>query len=405
MPLIIITWLLLSYGIFALFSVSIHESFTTTLSLINKGKLEWDPSNYFYFFKQLHNLVWAFWVWFIVYIFPLKAFKSNRFLTLLSILILLFQLLVFTPLGTSLNGARWWLDLPGLPSIQPSEFFKVWYVIFLAWWFVRKRHLLNSFDIMKKYFIVHIIIFFAFLLIPDIGSVLVMAFTGLIMCWYAGVSHENILKMLGIWAVLGMTSLIGLFSFNNTFCIPPWSSNWVQWSWTKENPKPWYCKLTYITKRISVFWNSDLDKDDKGTNRQNAQALIAIGGGWTFGKGYWKWLQKFGQIPEAQSDFIFAAFAEESGFLGTLILLGLYAALAWYTIIKIPEQKDEYFKIISVWLISLIMVQMFVNIGVNTRLIPNTWLTLPFISYGGTALMTNIIMVILLYKILYKNAE
>lgn len=353
-----------------------------------------DPSNYFYFFKQLTNLVWAIGAGFVIYLFPLKALKNHKFLTILSVVILLFQILVFVPgIWVSLNGAKWWLHIPGIPSIQPAEFFKIWYVIFLAWWFVRKKNILQSFDIMKKYFVVHIVIFFVFLLIPDIGSVLVMGLTGLIMCRYIGINHKNIIRMLGIAVAGGWTILMWLFAFNNTLCTADYT----------KTEKPLYCKFTYITRRIDAYINPNSDVTGKDSDWQNRQALIAIGAGGIIGQWYGKGLQKFGYIPEAQSDFIFAAFAEESWFLWTLILLWLYGALIRYTMKKIPSQNNEYLRLISIWLLWLIIVQVFVNIGVNTKVLPNTWLTLPFISYGGTALMTNVIMIVLLHKILYER--
>ena len=102
MPLLIITACLLIYGLLALFSVSVHESFTTTLSLIAKGRFDGEASNYFYFFKQINNFVYVAVLAYITYLTPLKIFKNEKFLTFLSIVILIFQILVFTPLGTTL---------------------------------------------------------------------------------------------------------------------------------------------------------------------------------------------------------------------------------------------------------------------------------------------------------------
>ncbi|MEI7478527.1 MAG: FtsW/RodA/SpoVE family cell cycle protein [bacterium] len=91
-------------------------------------------------------------------------------------------------------------------------------------------------------------------------------------------------------------------------------------------------------------------------------------------------MQKFGYIPEAQSDFIFAAFSEEIGFLGNMVLLAMYFYLAYTFLRLLPQVRDEYTKIFGVGLISLIMIQMFVNIGVNIKIVPLTGLTLPFVS-------------------------
>lgn len=394
MPLLIVTGLLLLYGILALFSVSVHESFTTTLSLIHKGILSGEPSNYYYFFKQIKNFLYVGIVAYLIYIFPLKTFKKEKFLWLLSAIIFLFQLLVFTPLGNKLWGARWWLDLPGIPSIQPAEFFKLWYVIFIARWFIRKQHLVNSSAILKKFFVLNSLILGVFLLIPDLGSVLVMGLTSLVMMIYAGVSFKNIARMLIIAGSVFTVGMRWMMSINNSFCTTNPNHS------TDKNNLPNICRYTYITKRFESFLGTDDDVSGRNTSWQNNQALIAIWG-WGFrGKGYGKWLQKFG-IPEAQSDFIFAAFAEETGFIGIVILLWLYGALIYYTVSKIPFVRDPYFKLIAIGLISLLIVEVFVHIGVNIQLLPNTGLTLPFISYGWTSLMTSIIVIVLLYKILY----
>jgi len=149
--------------------------------------------------------------------------------------------------------------------------------------------------------------------------------------------------------------------------------------------------------------NPSIDKTEQWIGYQTQQWLIWIWAGWFIWKWYGKWLQKFGFIPEAQSDFIFAAFSEEIWFLWNTILFALYFALAYFTIKRLPYVKDKYYQYLSVWILSLILWQVFVNVWVNIKIIPLTWLTLPFVSYGGTALMVNVIEITLLYKILYKQ--
>lgn len=121
-------------------------------------------------------------------------------------------------------------------------------------------------------------------------------------------------------------------------------------------------RFSYIQKRFTYFLSSDVDPQARQIGRQNQQALLAIGGGGVFGKGYGKGLQKFGFIPEAQSDFIFAAFSEEIGFAGNMALLGLYLYIAYYFLTRIRNIKDEHKKIIGIGILSLILVQAFVNI-------------------------------------------
>ncbi len=134
--------------------------------------------------------------------------------------------------------------------------------------------------------------------------------------------------------------------------------------------------------------------------RQNEQALRAIGGGWFLGEWYGKGLQKFWYIPEAQSDFIFAAFSEEIGFVGNLFLLGLYCRMFRYVLSHLQRLKDPQSKMIGIGILSILILQTVIHMWVNLKLIPNTGITLPFISAGGTSLMISCIELILLYKIL-----
>jgi cell division protein FtsW len=131
---------------------------------------------------------------------------------------------------------------------------------------------------------------------------------------------------------------------------------------------------------------------------------MAIGGGGFIGKGYGKGLQKFGYIPEAQSDFIFAAYSEEIGFMGNMFLIFLYCWLFFYFLKHLQHIRDPQSKMIGVGIISILIVQTFVNIGVNVQIIPNTGVTLPFISAGGSSLLISCVELMILYKIL-KSEE
>lgn len=233
-----------------------------------------------------------------------------------------------------------------------------------------------------------------FLFIPDLGAVLIMGLTGLIIGIYAGISVKNILTMLVVAGTGLMTVVWWLLSFSNNYCIN-----------VPREERSSLCSYTYIARRLEVYINPDSDSTGLGTSWQGRNALIAIGGGWFLWNGYGKGLQKFWYIPQAQSDFIFAAFAEEVWFVGISILFGLYFGLLILVAIKLQYVRDPFFKNIAVWLLSLILIGVFVHIGVNTQLLPNTWLTLPFVSHGSTSLLANSICIVLLYKILYKEAH
>jgi cell division protein FtsW (lipid II flippase) len=360
---ILLSWLVLViFGIAAVYSVSIHESFTYSLKFLQNA------TNYFYFNKHLLNIVVATIVGLIVYKVPLNAVKKYKIPIFLWFLVL--QFLVFTPLWLSLQGARWWLRIPWYGTLQPSEFFKLWFVIFFAWWLYRKKQILTQTRWYAAFLVFIGLIGLLFLKIPDLGTMLVLSMIGFVMYWYAWGRLRHLVLIIVCGIVL-----------------------WV-WVWRQ---------IPYVKNRLSYYVNPSTDERGRGIWYQTEQALISIGGGGLLGNGYGKWLQKLGYIPEAQSDFVFAAFSEEIGFMGNIFLLFLYSYLAYTFIRQLPSVKDEYTRIFGVWIISTIMIQAFVNIGVNANILPLTWLTLPFVSTWGTALMVNFIQVVFMYKIIYKK--
>jgi len=363
-PILITGWILVFFWLLAIYSVSIYESFNISLKLVHSWAMS-DPSNYFYFFRQLKNLLIWLVAAFIVYKTPLEFIQKNR--NKIFIWFFLFQLLVFTPLWTELNWATWWLYFKWLWTVQPSEFFKMAFVIFFAWWLLKKKDVLSQ----PKWFIAFLFItwlfFFVFLQIPDLGTILVLWLVTLIMYWYAWGRLSYIVWLLWVWLIL-------------------WVTVWMQFD--------------YVKKRLEHFVNPEIDASWKWVGWQIQQALISVWGWGFLGNGYGKWLQKFGYIPEAQSDFIFAAFSEEIWLLWNSVLLTLYFLLAYFFLRKLPTVKNEYYRILWVWTLAIIMMQTFVNMWVNIKLLPLTWLTLPFVSFGWTALMINFIELVVLYKII-----
>lgn len=165
-------------------------------------------------------------------------------------------------------------------------------------------------------------------------------------------------------------------------------------------------KYSYALTRVLTFMTTDEAQkqyQEKHEGRQLKQGLIAVGGGGLLGQGYGKGLQKMGYLPEAHSDMIFDAFSEEIGFVGNLALLGLYFGLFSAVLRALPQVRDDQLRLVGVGLISLLIIQVFVHIGVNLGLLPNTGLTLPFVSHGGTALMINFVELMLIYKILVNK--
>lgn len=378
MPIIVIWIVLIIFWILAIYSVSIHESFTLTLKLIANWKRTDDPSNYFYFLRQLKNIAVALIIALGVYIIPLKFFQKNKNIIILGVFLMLLQILVFVPwVWMVLNWARWWISLPFLPSMQPSELFKIWYVLFMSSRLLKKRDTINQKSMFLNFIIINIILLSVFLFIPDLWTLLILWLTSLTLLRYVWTKFKYVLYLL-FWALISWVLI--------------WSIAWT------ISPK-----FNYIQRRFTYFFNPSVDEQKKWVWRQNEQALIAVWGGWFLWKGYGKGLQKFWYLPEAQSDFVFAAYSEEIGLLWNMFLLSLYFYLAYYFLSRLHTIKNEYNKTIGVWIITLIIIQVFVNIWVNLKIMPNTWLTLPFISFWGTALMVNCIEIILLYKILKEK--
>lgn len=342
-------------------------------------------NNYVLFRSQIRNLIVALVAIFFVYFIPLGWLKEKKFVYFFVILTFIFQLLVFSPLAATNGEARWWVDLWVLPNMQPSEFFKVWYVIFMAYWLTKRKDDINEKWFLNKFFIqftmINFFVLTIILCIPDMWTLFILALTGVIMAWYMWFPVK---KIAFLW-------LCALFV----------ASLWV-FVLSVVNPD------NYAYHRIKTFFTTD-EQEKKDIELKDwwqiQQWIIAIWAWGFFGQWYGKWLQKMWQLPEAYSDMIFAAYSEEIWFFGNMVLFALYIGLFITVLRRIAEVKDPQMRVLCVWIISLITVQVFVHIWVNVEVLPNTWLTLPFISHGWTALLINLVELMLLYKILSTVKE
>lgn len=378
MPLLINWIILLIFWLLAVYSTSVYESFTMSLSSINKWFTTFsEPTNYYYFYQQIKSLIYITIAFVIFWKFPIKILKNHKFAGMIMIFTLIFQCLVFTKRWDSYNGARWWLNIPHVPSIQPSEFFKLAYVIFLASWLTRKKENMDSPWFLIIFIILSALLYFVFLLIPDFWTVLIIWATALVMVRFSWLKLKKTLLILWIWLWAWLIAWLTLWSL--------------------------FPKFKYITNRFEYFITSDKEKiqaEREKTWWQTTQALIAIWWWGFFGNGYGRGLQKYSNLPESYCDFIFAAFSEEIWFIWNLALIGLYVRMFWYVLKRLQKVNDPQLKLIWVWIISLIIVQTLVNIWVNVQIIPTTWVTLPFVSAWGSSLMVNCIELLFLYKIL-----
>ncbi|MDR3169071.1 MAG: FtsW/RodA/SpoVE family cell cycle protein [Candidatus Peribacteria bacterium] len=195
MQLLINGILLTIRGLLAVYSVSIYESFSMTLKSVYYS----EPTNYYFFYQQIKALVYIIVAMFLLRKFPRKILKSHKFAIVALIGAFIFQCLVFSPLGDSYGTiAKGWLNIPGLPSIQPSEIFKLAYVLFLSSWLLRKKEMMQTPQFLLSFIIMCALLYAVFLFIPDFGTILILGITALIMVRYAGLSIKKTLSILAI---------------------------------------------------------------------------------------------------------------------------------------------------------------------------------------------------------------
>jgi rod shape determining protein RodA len=296
------------------------------------------------------------------FFFDTKILRSTRISVALFILIL-FLLGSLSILGSISRGAKSWFDL-GLLSFQPADFAKVALIIILSKYFSR-RHI-------EIAHIKHILVsgFYAFvffvmvLLQPDLGSAMIIAFVWLGMIMVSGVSKKHLLTMM-MFALVAF-GLLWTFAF-------------------KE----------YQKDRVRNF--IDPMSDIRGSGYNAYQSTIAVGSGYIFGKGIGYGTQsKLNFLPEYQTDFIFAAFAEEWGFVGVVIFFTIYGLLI-LRIISITINGSSNFEILfGAGVAIYFIVHLVINVGMNIQLLPVTGTPLPFMSYGGSHMLSEYVLLGLL---------
>jgi len=328
------------------------------------------------FYYLNHQILYGFLPGLILafFAFKIKLVILKKWAPILLLINLVFLGMVFLPMvGVSFKGAARWVDL-GPISFQPSEFFKLSFILYLSSWLASRTPHQNKFgagQAEKKFsqtffaFLVVIGIAAIFLIFqPDISTLLVIILVATLMYFLARTPF---------WHSILITLII-IFGFLFLIKIAPYRFN-----------------------RILVFLNPELDP--MGIGYQIKQALIAIGSGGIFGSGLGLSLQKFGFLPHSISDSIFAIFAEETGFIGSFILVLLYLIFFWRGL-KIGKQSPEKFsKFCAFGITFWITLQAFVNIGSMIGILPLTGIPLPFISYGGSALISELIGVGILLNI------
>lgn len=341
---------------------------------------KYGSSTYFLFHQALAGLLPGFILGIIAFFLPLAFIKKMAPLALLASLILM--VLVFVPhVGFTLGGATSWIGIGPL-SFQPSEFLKVTFILYLAAWLGNKTEKTISRPKIKKLrlrtektgIMSRIWKHFSFNDLEYRSFIPFVVVVGIVSILLVCQRDVGTLGVIFLCAIL-------MYFFANT---PLWHSALMVLG--GAGGLAFLIKIApYRFDRILIFLNPDLDPMGKGY--QVKQALIAIGSGGLFGLGWGMSRQKFGFLPHPMSDSIFAIFAEEAGFLGSLMLIGLYLAFLWQGFKIAKRTTDKFSQLSALGISCWILIQAFVNIGAMLRMSPLTGIPLPFVSYGGTALV------------------
>jgi len=285
--------------------------------------------------------------------------------------VLLLVLVLIPGIGRVVNGSRRWISLFVI-NLQPSELMKVATVLYAADYTVRKSHLLHSLkEGFLPLFIAMVAVAFLLLREPDFGALMVVMTIAMGLLFLGGI-NMRIFSGLAVMALISIVVLI--------------------------------VSSPYRLKRVLGFM--DPWDDPFGKGYQLSHSLIAIGRGEWFGVGLGASVEKLFYLPEAHTDFILAVIAEEFGFVGICVLIGIYAWIVRRAFhIGVESRKlERYYQAlvaqgIGIWL----GIQVFFNIGVNMGLLPTKGLTLPLMSFGGSAMLFNLISMALLLRVDYEN--
>ena len=338
----------LLFLILGLFLLGLFFSLVST-SLIASDKL--DTKSYYFFFKHSVYITLA------ILILILFSFLNQKILTKFSFILFLvtFLSLLLVPfIGIEVKGSKRWLDLFFLPRFQPVEIIKPFFIVTLSLMLT-----IQSRRLYFKYFLSTLFVLPVLLLLvyqPDIGQTLLITMVWLALIFVSGI---NIFIFFIFFLLAGsIVSYLVIF-------VP---------------------KFEYIKIRFLNFLDSN-----SGNNYQAEKASDAIINGGFFGKGIGEGTLN-SRVPEAHTDYIVSVISEEFGAIIVIGILFLYLIFSYKVIQKINLINEDTYKLILIGCISLILLQTFIHVGVNIRILPTTGMTLPFLSYGGSSIISTAII-------------
>ena len=329
-----------------LFAIGLFFSLVST-SLIASDKL--DTNSYFFFFKHLIYIGIGISI---IFVFSSLSTEQLFKYSIILFFISLTSLFLVPIIGVEVKGSKRWIDLFFLPRFQPIEILKPFLIIIFATILCSKRISSLYLKYLVSIFIVSLI---SLLLIiqPDIGQTLLVVFSWAVLIFTSGIN---------IFFLLGFSLFVLIFLIYLIIYVP---------------------RFDYIQSRVFSFFNRDT-----GThNFQSEKAIDSITSGGFFGKGIGEGVLK-NRVPEAHTDYIISVISEEFGVIAIILILFLFLVLIYMVFKKINFEKNEKVKLVLIGCISLILMQATIHIGVNIRLFPTTGMTLPFLSYGGSSIVS-----------------
>jgi len=336
--------------IIVLFGLGLFFSLVST-SLIASDKL--NTNSYYFFIKHLFFIIVG--VFFIIFFSSLKNDNLTKVSAFFFILFLFFLILV-PFFGVEVKGSKRWIDIPFLPRFQPIELLKPFLIVILATVLSYE----NNKNIYYKFFLSFLILTPIILLLviqPDLGQTLLAFLTWLSLIFISGI---NLIFFFVFFVLLCLLLLGVIYIFPN--------------------------KFGYILNRLQSFFDPS-----SGNNYQSEKASEAIISGGFLGKGIGEGTLK-DRVPEAHTDYIVSVISEEFGVLFIIILMIVFLFFVYHVFKKLYSEDSNQTKLILVGSISIILLQTLIHIGVNIRLLPTTGMTLPYISYGGSSIISTSIL-------------
>ncbi|MBI3849296.1 MAG: rod shape-determining protein RodA [Verrucomicrobia bacterium] len=382
--------LLLVLALLGLMVLGAAFVYSATMANESTSALPWYAQSYF---KQI--------IWYFVGLAAAAAicFVDYRVLTRWSyvaywITIVALIVVLIPHIGTMRFGARRWFDL-GFFQAQPSELTKLTLILALAQFLSRPSDELRLPHVFWKAIGMMALPFLLIMKEPDLGSALVLVPTAVVMLFVAGTPKRYLLRVAGVVGLLAVLFLVDIL-----FAPPGW----------------WQIKLQdYQRRRLLVYFGQDyapsnateaerlrLREQQRNDSYNVRQAMISVGSGRLTGKGWRQGTQNaLGYLPRsvAHNDFIFSVIAEEKGFVGSVLVLTLYSVVLFIGIRIASQARDRLGKLLAVGVVTLLFSHVFINIGMNIRIMPVTGVPLPLLSYGGSSVLCSLIAIGLLQNV------